>query len=115
MRKSLDAPTEDVPVEVEDRLARTFADIHDDLVILEARAPRGLGEELEHAPGFVGRELADLAERRHMPLGQDQQVRLRPGMDVADCDEPVGLGDVVALLDEPAEETVLRQRGSPPP
>jgi hypothetical protein len=49
-----------------------------------------------------------------MPLGQDEQVRVGLGRDVADGDEAVGGADVVAVADERAEETVFRQRGSPP-
>jgi hypothetical protein len=48
-------------------------------------------------------------------LGEDEQVRLRLWVDVADGDEPVGLRDVVALVCQLAEEAVaVRQRGSPP-
>jgi hypothetical protein len=45
-----------------------------------------------------------------MPLGQDEQVRVGPRVDVTDRDEPVRLRNVVALPDELAEEAVLRQR-----
>jgi hypothetical protein len=48
-------------------------------------------------------------------LGQHEQVRVRPRIDVADRDEAVGRGDVVPVGDEAAEQAVLRQRGSPPP
>jgi hypothetical protein len=49
-----------------------------------------------------------------MALGEDEEVRLRLGVDVADGDEAVALRDVVALPRELAEEAVVRQRGSPP-
>jgi hypothetical protein len=47
-------------------------------------------------------------------LRDDEQVRLRLGVDVADRDEAVRLRDVLALADERAEKAVVRQRGSPP-
>ena len=74
-----------------------------------------LRDEVQHPLRLVGRKLADLAERRHVPLGQDEQVRVGPGVDVADRDEAVALGNVVTFLHELAEEAVLRQRGSLPP
>jgi len=100
---------------MEDRLAAALAHVHDDAIVIEARLARGLCHELQHPLHLVGREFADLAEARDMPLGQDEQVRVGPGIDVADGDEAVGLRDVVAFLYELAEEAVLRQRGSPPP
>jgi hypothetical protein len=46
-----------------------------------------------------------------VPLRDDEQVRLRLGVDVADRDDAVGGGDVIAVGVELAEETVVRQRG----
>lgn len=100
---------------MEDRLPAALAHVHDDPVILEAGLSRGLGDEVQHPLGLFRRKLADLPEARNVALGQDEQVRVRCGVDVADRDEPVGLRNVVAFLDELAEEAVLRQRGSPPP
>jgi hypothetical protein len=64
--------------------------------------------------GLVGRKPTHVAERVDVALGEDQQVRLRLRVDVADGDEAVALPDVVALADEGAEEAVLRQRARPP-
>jgi hypothetical protein len=47
-------------------------------------------------------------------LRQDEQVSLGLRRDVVDGDETVTRVNVVALTDELAEETVLRQRESPP-
>jgi len=102
-------------VQVEDRLAGALADVHDDAVVVEARLARGLGHELQHPLRLVGRELADLAEARDVPLGQDEQVRLGLRIDVPNRNETVRSRDVITLADEAAEEAVLRQRRFPPP
>jgi hypothetical protein len=102
-------------VEVEDRLPGALARVDDDAVVVEALLPRRVGDELQHPFCLFGRELFDLAEARHVPLWQDEQVGGRLRRDVEDRDEAVGARDVVALADEMAEETVVRQRGSPPP
>ena len=86
-------------MEMEDRLPASLAYVHEHAVILEPRLARGLRDEVQHPLRLVGRKLADLAERRHVPLGQDEQVRVGPGIDVADGDEAVGLRDVVAFRD----------------
>jgi hypothetical protein len=101
-------------VEVEDRLARSSPHVHDDTIILQAGFLGGLGDEVEHPLGLVGRELGDLAEGRDVPLGQHEQVGVGLRSDVADRDEAVGGVDVLAFADERAEEAVLRQPGSPP-
>jgi hypothetical protein len=49
-----------------------------------------------------------------VPLGEDEQVHVRLRVDVADRDEAVSGMDVVALGIQGAEQTVLRQRESPP-
>jgi hypothetical protein len=49
-----------------------------------------------------------------MTLGDHEQMCRRFGSDVADRDEPVSPAHVVALAVEPAEEAVVRQRGSSP-
>jgi hypothetical protein len=108
-----DLPTKHVPVQVEDGLAAARADVDDDTVVGEAGTAGDLGHELEHPLRLVRRELADVAEGVDVPLGQDEQVRLRLRVDVPDRDEAVAGGDVLAVPDEPAEEAV-RQRGSPP-
>ena len=102
-------------MQVKDRLAGSRTGVDNDTVIRQALFVSNLGDELEHPLGLVGRELADVVEGVDVPLGQDQQVRLGLRVDVADRDEAVGRGDVVALAVERAEEAVVRQRGSPPP
>ena len=101
-------------MEMEDRLAAAFADVHHHPIVLETGIPRGRGDEVEHPLRLVRRELVDLPKARHVALGDDEEVGVGSGIDVADRDEPVGLRDMVAFRDEPAEQTVLRQRGSPP-
>src|SRR5919202_5468022 len=105
---------EDVPMEVEDRLPRPRADVDEHAIVGEAGVPSDLGHEVEHPLRLVGRELRDLAEALDMALRQDEEVRLGLRVDVPNRDEAVRFRDVVALADEPAEEAVVRQRGSPP-
>jgi len=69
----------------------------------------------EHPLRLVGRKLADVAEGVDMTGRQHEEVRLGPRRDVTDRDKPIRGVNVVALDDEPAEEAVVRQRGSPPP
>jgi hypothetical protein len=101
-------------VQVEDGLAAAGADVDDEAVVGQARLVGDLGDELEHPLRLVGRELADIPERVHVPLGQDEQVRLGLRVDVADRDEAVADRDMVTVADELAEEAIVRQRGSPP-
>jgi hypothetical protein len=103
-----------MPVEVEDGLAGAGTRVDDDPIVVEALLPRGRRDEVEHPLRLLGGELADLVEARDVALGQDEQMRVRLRVDVADRDESVGTRDVVAVPVEPAEEAVLRQRGSPP-
>ena len=77
-------------MEVEDRLAAARADVDDHPVVVEAGLARRLGHEVEHPLRLVGRELADVAERVDVPLGDDEQVRLGLRVDVPDRDEAVG-------------------------
>src|SRR5438445_778917 len=100
---------------MENRLARAGAYVDRDTVVGQPLACSDVGDELEHPLQLLGRELADLAERLDVALRQDEQVHRRLRVDVADRDEAVRGGDVVALAVEAAEETVVRQRGSPPP
>jgi hypothetical protein len=101
-------------VQVEDRLAAALAHVDDHAVVLEPGLARSLGDELEHPLGLFRRELADVAERVDVALGNDEQVRLGLRVDIADRDEAVGGMDMVAGADELAEEAVVRQRVSPP-
>ena len=101
-------------MEMEDRLAGAWADVHGEPVVLEAGPLGGLGDEFEHALRLVGGEVSDLLEAGDMALGEDEQVHVRLRVDVADRDEAVSGMDVVALGIQGAEQTVLRQRESPP-
>ena len=112
----MDPAAEHVPVEVEDRLSAPRPDVDEHAVVLEPGVAGGLGDEFEHALRLFGRELGHVSERVHVALREDEEVRLRLRIDVADCDEPVPFVDVIALADELAEEAVVvRQRESPPP
>ena len=66
-------------------------------IVLEADLSSGVRDELEHPLRLVRRERLDVAERVDVPLGQDEQVCLRLGVDVVDGGEAVRLRDVVAL------------------
>ena len=105
---------EDVPVEVEDRLPGSRADIDDDAIVLEPFGGGHLGDEAQHARRLLVGEGGDVAERIDVPLREHQQVRLGSGGDVADRHEPVGRVEVVTLGDEAAEEAVRRQPPAPP-
>ena len=104
----------DVPVEMEDRLPRARADVDGDTVIRQALARCHVRHKLEHPLRLCGRELADLAERVDVPLGQHEEVHGRLRVDVADRDEAVGRRDVVALAVERAEEAVVVHAASTP-
>jgi hypothetical protein len=99
-----------MPVEVEDGLPRPFADVDDDSVLLQSLGASGVRDELEHPLRLLRGELADLSEAGHVPLGDDEEVDVGLGIYVRDCDESVRGRNVVALLVQLAEETVLRQR-----
>jgi hypothetical protein len=100
---------------MEDRLAAALADVDDYAIVVEPRLACGVRNELEHPLRLVRRKLAHFAKRRNVALGQHEQMRVSAWIDVADRDEPVALRDVVALLDETTEQTILRQRAPPPP
>src|SRR5262249_60239793 len=76
---------------------------------------RGLVDELEHPLDPARLERAYLAEARHMPPRDHEQVDVGARIDVLDRDEAVAGPDVVTLAVQVAEEAVLRQPGSPPP
>jgi hypothetical protein len=99
---------------MEDRLPGPGAGVDDDTVVGQALARSDFGDELEHALRLRRVELPDVVEARDVPLGQDEEVRVGLRVDVADRDEAVGRGDVVAVSVERAEEAVVRQPGSPP-
>jgi hypothetical protein len=101
-------------MEMEHRLAGSRTGVDDDTVVAQPGFCRHLGDEVEHALRLVGGEVADVVEALDVPLGDDEDVRRRLRVDVADGDEAVDGGDVVALAIERAEEAVVRQRGSPP-
>ena len=101
-------------MEVEDGLTGAAAHVDDDAVVLEPRLARRPRDELEHALRLVRLELVHVAERVHVPLRQDEQVRLGLRVDVTDRDEAVPDRDVVAVADEAAEEALVSQRRSLP-
>ena len=100
-------------MEMEDPLASAPPDVDEHPVILQPGPACRVGDEVEHSLRLLGRESLDVSEGVDVPFGQDEQVRLGLRVDVADRDEAVALGDVVALADQPAKEAVVRQRGSP--
>jgi hypothetical protein len=102
-------------VEVEDRLTAAWADIDEHPVVVQPSPARRLGDEGEHPFGLLRWEGVDVPERVDVALREDEQVRLRLRIDVADRDEAVGLRQVIALVCELTEEALVRQRGSPPP
>src|SRR5688500_16926331 len=110
-------PTQDVPMQVEDRLTAAGTDVDEHAIVLEAGAARRLGDEREHPPRLLRRELRDLAEGVDVPLGQYEQMRVGLRVDIADRHEAVGPGDVIAFPHELAEEAVVtrHRRRSPPP
>ncbi len=69
---------EDVPVQMEDRLARARADVDLHPVVGQADLAGGVGDELEHALRLARRKLADLAEAVDVPLRNDQADAPRP-------------------------------------
>ena len=101
-------------MEVKDRLAGSCTGVDDDTVVGQAGLCSNLGDEVEHALVLVCVELGDVVEAVDMPLGDDEQMRRRLRVDVADRDEAVGGRDVIAFAVERAEEAVVSQRGSPP-
>jgi hypothetical protein len=100
-------------MEVKDGLPRTRAYVDDDAVVIEPSLASGSGDELEHALRLLRLELADVAEGVDMAFGQHEQMGLGRRVDVADRDVPLPGKDVIPVPDEPAEEALLRQRGSP--
>src|SRR5258707_3007896 len=103
-----------VPVQVEDRLSGPCAGIHDDTVVRQPVFCSDFGDEVEHALVLVRAELRDVVERLDVPLGDDEQMRRRLRIDVADRDEAVRARHVVAVAVELAEEAVLVHAASTP-
>src|SRR5256714_9934325 len=68
-RHPRDMSTDDVPVEMEDRLPRPRADVDEHAVVAKARVAGGLRDEVEHPLPLVGRELAHFAEAPGIALG----------------------------------------------
>src|SRR5205823_10730764 len=93
-------------MKMENRLAGSRTGVDDDTVVVQPRFCRNLGDEVEHALRLVGGEVADVVEALDVPLGDDEQVRRRLRVDVADGDEAVHGGDVIAFAVELAEEAV---------
>ena len=101
-------------MEMEYGLAGALADVDGDTVVVEACDPCRLADELEHPLRLVRRKLPDLAEARDVPLRKDEKVRLGRRVDVANRDKALAAMDVISFADETAEQTVVRQRESPP-
>ena len=97
-------------MQVVNRLAGSWTGVDDNTVIRQPLPCSNLGHKLEHPLRLVRGKHADVVERGDVPLGQDQEVGARLRIDVADRDEALRRGNVVALAVEPAEEAVLRQR-----
>ena len=100
-------------MKVEDGLPCAGPDVHDDPVVHKAGNLRRLGNELEHPLRLVRREGAHISKGVDVPLRQHEKVSVGLRVDVADGDESVRCMDVVALMNQAAEQAV-RQRGSPP-
>src|SRR5712692_11730030 len=111
----MQSAAEQMPVEMEDRLAAALADVDDDAVVVEAFVASRFGDERKHSLRLIRRELLNVAERLDVTLRDDEQMRVRLRVDIADRHETRAGAHVLALPVEPAEETVVRQRGSPPP
>src|SRR5262245_44917597 len=100
-------------MEVEDRLSRTGADIHDDAIVVEASLARRIRDEPEHSARLLVRKLGDLPKRLDMTLREHEEMDRRLRVDVPNCDEAVLTTYVLSLADEPAEDAVRRRhRGS---
>jgi hypothetical protein len=93
-------------MKMEDGLAGACTHVHDHTVIVETRSCCRLGDEVEHALGLVRRKLADLTKRVNVTLGDDEEVRGSTRRDVPDCDHTGRRGDMVAIREKRAEETV---------
>jgi hypothetical protein len=50
-----------------------------------------------------------------VPLGDNEQMRVRLRVDVAQRDEAFGVVNVLAFSVQLAEKAIVRQRRSPPP
>src|SRR6478672_7021686 len=99
---------------MEDRLPRAWADIDGHTVIRQALARRHVRHKLEHPLDLGIGELTDVAERVDVPLREHEEMHRRRRVDVADRDEAVSRGDVIAFAIEPAEETVRVHAASTP-
>ena len=102
-------------MQVEDRLSGARPHVDDDLIVLEPHGASRVGNELEHSLCLFGRKLADVSESLDVPLGDNEQVRVRLRVDVAQRDEAFGVVNVLALSVQLAEKAIVRQRRSPPP
>ena len=91
-------------MQVEDCLAGGLADVDDHAVVVEALAPRDVGDELEHRLRLVLLEGGDIAEGLDVTLRDHEQVRVGPRVDVPDRNEARHGMDVVALANEGAKE-----------
>lgn len=102
-------------MQMEDRLPCALACVDDDTVIGQPFARSDICNEVEHPLVLVGRKLTDLVEAGNMPLGHNEDMNPRLRIDIANRYEALGRRNTLSLAVELAEETVVRQRGSPPP
>ena len=94
---------------MEDGLTGLRPDVNDDAVIVEARDLGCLRDELEHALRLARVESADLAERCHVPLGQDEDVHRGLRGDVLNGEEAFAAEHDLGLdlsAHDPAEDAV---------
>jgi len=106
-------------VQVKHRLPNTGATEDHQAVLVEPGLRRRLGDEIEHPLVLVGRQLADVAERLDVLLGDDQQVDVGTRVDVLDREQPVPAVDdgcrQLAGVDLAEDAVRVTQQGSPPP
>jgi hypothetical protein len=82
---------------MEDRLPAVRPHVDDDAVVLQSDRSRSGRHELEHPLRFVGRKFSHLTKGRHVPLGDGEEMGLRPRIDVVDRNEALAGVDVLAL------------------
>ena len=95
-------------MQVEDRLSGPCAGVHNHPVVLKPGLTGGVGDEGQHATGFVGGERAHIAEGIDMSLREDEEVHIGLRVDVANRHEPVALRNVLAFARKHAKEAPIK-------